>query len=75
MSMISELWAFLRTRKKYWLWPIFLMMALLGEAVRQGGVIASPMSWPNRAFDRSAGQRGWPVPSSLRSSAPGHRER
>ena len=30
MSMIKELWAFLRARKKYWLWPIFLMMGLLG---------------------------------------------
>ena len=30
MSMIKELWAFLRSRKKYWLWPIFVMMALLG---------------------------------------------
>ena len=30
MSMIKELWAFLRERKKYWLWPIFLMMGLLG---------------------------------------------
>jgi len=30
MSMIKELWAFLRSRKKYWLWPIFIMMAVLG---------------------------------------------
>ena len=30
MSMLKELWAFMRARKKYWLWPIFLMMALLG---------------------------------------------
>jgi hypothetical protein len=30
MSMIKELWAFLRARKKYWLWPIFIVMALLG---------------------------------------------
>jgi hypothetical protein len=28
--MPSELWAFLRARKKYWLWPIFIVMALLG---------------------------------------------
>ena len=33
MSMIKELWAFLRTRKKYWLWPIFIMMALLGVLI------------------------------------------
>lgn len=30
MSMLKELWAFLRARKKYWLWPIFIVMALLG---------------------------------------------
>ena len=30
MGMPKELWAFMRARKKYWLWPIFLMMALLG---------------------------------------------
>ena len=33
MEIVRELWAFLRTRKKYWLWPIFLMMALLGVAI------------------------------------------
>lgn len=30
MEMIKELYAFLRIRKKYWLWPIFVVMALLG---------------------------------------------
>jgi hypothetical protein len=30
MEMVKELWAFLNVRKKYWLWPVFLMMALLG---------------------------------------------
>ena len=33
MSMIKELWAFLSIRKKYWLWPIFVMMALLGVLI------------------------------------------
>ena len=42
MSMIKELWAFLRTRKKYWLWPIFLMMLLLGFLIvlAQGSAVA-----------------------------------
>ena len=31
--MIKEVWAFLRTRKKYWLWPIFVMVALLGVLI------------------------------------------
>ena len=42
MSMIKELWAFLRARKKYWLWPIFVMMALLGVLIvlAQGSAVA-----------------------------------
>ena len=30
MSLIRELWAFLRQRKKFWLIPIVLMMLVLG---------------------------------------------
>jgi len=33
MSIIKELIAFLRARKKIWLWPLFIMMALLGALV------------------------------------------
>lgn len=42
MSFLKELWAFLRTRKKYWLWPIILVMALLGVllVLAQGSAIA-----------------------------------
>lgn len=42
MEMIRELWAFLRIRKKYWLWPIFVMMALLGVLIvlAQGSAVA-----------------------------------
>ena len=42
MSMIKELWAFLRARKKYWMWPIFVMMALLGGLIvlAQGSAVA-----------------------------------
>jgi hypothetical protein len=42
MEMIRELWAFLRIRKKYWLWPIFAMMALLGVLIvlAQGSAVA-----------------------------------
>jgi len=40
--MIKELWAFLRARKKFWLWPIFVMMALLGVLIvlAQGSAVA-----------------------------------
>jgi hypothetical protein len=33
MAMLKELWVFLRTRKKFWMWPIFVMMALLGVLI------------------------------------------
>ena len=33
MGMIKELWAFMRVRKKYWLWPIFIVMALVGVLI------------------------------------------
>lgn len=42
MSFISELWRFLRARKKYWLWPIIVVMLLLGALIvlAQGSAIA-----------------------------------
>jgi hypothetical protein len=42
MSFLKELWAFLRARKKYWMWPIVLVMALLGVLIvlAQGSAIA-----------------------------------
>ena len=42
MSFIKELWAFMRARKKYWLFPIMIMMVLLGMLIvmAQGSAIA-----------------------------------
>jgi hypothetical protein len=42
MSFLRELYAFLRIRKKFWLAPILLMMALLGALIvlAQGSAIA-----------------------------------
>ena len=42
MSFLSELWRFLRARKKYWLWPIIVVMLLLGALIvlAQGSAIA-----------------------------------
>ena len=42
MEMVKELWAFLRARKKFWMWPIFVMMALLGVLIvlAQGSAVA-----------------------------------
>ena len=42
MSFIKELWAFMRIRKKYWLLPILVAMALLGALIvlTQGSAVA-----------------------------------
>jgi hypothetical protein len=42
MSFIRELWRFMRVRKKYWLLPILVVMALLGSLIvlTQGTAVA-----------------------------------
>jgi hypothetical protein len=42
MSILAELWQFMRVRKKYWLLPIMLMMALFGGPIvlTQGSAVA-----------------------------------
>jgi hypothetical protein len=42
MSFIKELWTFMRARKKFWLLPILLMMALFGGLIvmSQGSAVA-----------------------------------
>ncbi|MAF95601.1 MAG: hypothetical protein CMM60_07590 [Rhodospirillaceae bacterium] len=42
MDFLTELWAFLKVRKKFWLLPIFVMMAVFGGLVvlSQGSAVA-----------------------------------
>ena len=42
MSFLRELWRFMRVRKKYWLLPILLVLALLGALIvlSQGTAVA-----------------------------------
>lgn len=42
MSFLAELWLFLRVRKKFWLLPIIVMMALFGGLIvlSQGSAVA-----------------------------------
>ncbi|MCC7015888.1 MAG: hypothetical protein IT564_01640 [Rhodospirillales bacterium] len=42
MSFLAELWMFLRVRKKFWLLPIIVMMALFGGLIvlSQGSAVA-----------------------------------
>ncbi len=42
MSILSELWVFLRARRKYWLIPIVVVMFVLGGllVLAQGSAVA-----------------------------------
>jgi hypothetical protein len=42
MSFVREFWAFLRVRKKFWLLPVLLTMALFGSLLLlvQGSAVA-----------------------------------
>ncbi len=42
MSFIKELWNFMRVRRKFWLLPIMLVMALFGALIvlSQGSAVA-----------------------------------
>lgn len=42
MSFIKDLWAYMRTRKKFWLLPILIVMVLMGALIvlSQGSAVA-----------------------------------
>jgi hypothetical protein len=42
MNLLSQLWRYMRTRRKYWLLPLFLVMLLLGTllVLAKGSVVA-----------------------------------
>jgi len=42
LDLLSDLWSFMRERKKFWLAPIMLVMVLLGAllVLAQGSAIA-----------------------------------
>ena len=42
MGFLNELWHFMRVRKKYWLLPLLLVMAIFGGLVMltQGSAVA-----------------------------------
>ncbi|MGV7219904.1 MAG: DUF5989 family protein [Nitrospinales bacterium] len=42
MSFFTELWAFMKVRKKFWLLPIIIMMVLMGGLIvlTQGSAVA-----------------------------------
>jgi hypothetical protein len=42
MGLVSELWAFMRVRKKFWLLPVIVVMVVVGSLLifAQGSVLA-----------------------------------
>jgi len=42
MSFLKEFWEFLKVRKKYWLFPILLVLVMFGALIilSQGSVVA-----------------------------------
>ena len=42
MAFLAEFWRFMRVRRKYWLFPILIMMAVFGGLVvlTQGSAVA-----------------------------------
>ena len=42
MAFLRELWAFIRVRKKFWLFPIFVVFVLFGGLIvlSQGSAVA-----------------------------------
>ncbi len=42
LSLVSELWAFMKVRKKFWLLPILIVLGLFGILIvlAQGSAIA-----------------------------------
>jgi hypothetical protein len=42
MSLVSELWAFMRERKKWWLLPVIVVMVVMGALLvfAQGSALA-----------------------------------
>ena len=42
MSLLKEFWEFLKVRKKYWLFPIIIMLVIFGGLIvlSQGSAVA-----------------------------------
>ena len=45
-GLISELWEFMVTNKKWWLIPIVVMLLLIGALVLMSATVAAPFIYP-----------------------------
>jgi hypothetical protein len=41
-TLVAELWDFLRTNKRFWMLPIFVVFAFFGLLMLVGGTAAAP---------------------------------
>lgn len=46
MSLLGELWFFLKHNKKWWLLPIFIILIILGVLILLGGTAIGPFLYP-----------------------------
>jgi len=37
MEFLKDLWLFMKERKKFWLWPVIIILILLGLVIVFGG--------------------------------------
>ena len=52
LELLTDLWQFMRARKKFWLAPIIVVMLLLGGGVRGGEVHGRWPGWsPEQRFE------------------------
>ncbi|WP_292528818.1 DUF5989 family protein [Methylocystis sp.] len=42
MSFLAELWDYLKTRKKYWMAPVLVIMLLIGALIVLQGTAVAP---------------------------------
>jgi hypothetical protein len=42
MSLAKDLWDFMKERKKWWLAPVIIVLALLGLLIAAGGTAMAP---------------------------------
>lgn len=45
-SLLAEFWLFLKYNKKWWLWPIIIVLLLVGALILLGGTAIAPFIYP-----------------------------
>ena len=73
MDFLSELWLFMRVRKKFWLMPIFFMVVTLGglmAVLTKGSVKTKEWNLLKEEFDALV-RNGFPLQGSTPVGWPG----